>query len=86
MSHDGYDMLAEDWSSGPKTLEKCALKLCEEAGEVAREVKKVENGQDREIELTDELGDVLSALLKLGHKRGISPFAIMTRALEKRGL
>jgi NTP pyrophosphatase (non-canonical NTP hydrolase) len=79
-------MLAEDWSSGDKSLEKCALKLCEEAGEVAREIKKIENGNDREFELRDELGDVLSALLKLGHKRGISPYSIMVRALEKRGL
>jgi NTP pyrophosphatase (non-canonical NTP hydrolase) len=52
-----------------------ALKLCEEAGEVARAVVEVRhpsrNGTGRTADLADELGDVLIAAAALSDRAGI---------------
>jgi NTP pyrophosphatase (non-canonical NTP hydrolase) len=65
---------------------KLGLKLAEECGEVAREIKKLEAGKDRRLYLCDELGDVLSAMLKIAMLNGLTFEDIFEQAAAKRDL
>lgn len=81
------EAIAYDGAEG-RTPVVLALKLCEEAGEVAREIKKIElkGKDDRRDKLIVELGDVFSAMIKLAGLYDISFTDILDRAIEKRGL
>lgn len=91
-------LLGQD--SENRTIDQLGLKLAEETGEVAREIKKIRKAKSdppsetrdanlREIHrknLIDELGDVLSAVAKIAELVKSSLIEVEAQALRKRGL
>jgi NTP pyrophosphatase (non-canonical NTP hydrolase) len=69
------------------TLEYGALRLCEEAGEVAGVVKRLTQinytGKKRAEDLLDEMGDVLHSLAKLANIAGFDLERVAQASLEK---
>lgn len=78
---EAFDNLQEqvvEWHDrtwgGPeiKTLVKCALKVAEEAGEVAGAAIKMDEGRRTAQDLADEAGDVVIALATALNRAGVS--------------
>ncbi len=75
----------------PQTLDYTALRLTEEAGEVAGVVKRIARKNRDEItkghrqRLQDEMGDLLHSLAKLANAAGLSLDDIAKQSLRKQG-
>ena len=64
---------------GAKDCKDAALKICEEAGEVAGGVGKYAEGRHTLEQLDDELGDLLIAACSLAAMRGTTIDALIKR-------
>lgn len=74
------DFAFEQW--GHKTPREIALKLCEEAGEVAGAAIKKDEGRAKLSDMDDEVGDVLIVLSQYAAQRGTTLDELRKRRFE----
>lgn len=69
----------------PKGKESLYLlaKLTEESGEVAKELRRKEDGEEMQKDLTLELGDVLWVITAIAEENNITLEEVLDRNLEK---
>lgn len=81
---DDYQMLVTKIKKYNKNPNLYLLaKLTEEAGEVAKEIVRVEDGLEPVKDLTSELGDLLWCVAAIAENSGIQLSEIMHENIEK---
>ncbi len=80
-----YQKLVTRIKKYPKGQESLYLlaKLTEETGEVAKELRRKEDGEEMQKDLTSELGDILWCISAIAEENGITMEQVIETNLQK---